>query len=69
MKKRALLATLTAGTLMGGTCLSLNPDALLAQGGDILCAVATAGLPGAGHINYCSAINIDLTAGFLGTTD
>ncbi len=63
MKKRALLATLTAGTcLAGGTCLGFNPDVLLAQGSDILCAVATSGFPGASHIDYCSAIDIDLTA-------
>ena len=66
MKKRKALfgVVLAGGLLFQGTCLTLNTDTLLSQGGDILCAVATSGFPGADHIDYCANVNIDLTQVF-----
>jgi len=43
------------------TCLSIDTDGLLGLGGDILCEVATGGLPGADNIDYCSVVDIDLS--------
>lgn len=59
MRKKTLWTVLAAGCLFAGNCLTLNPNALLAQGGSLICAIATSGLPGAGYVDYCAAIDHD----------
>ncbi|MHA2279957.1 MAG: hypothetical protein ACXAC5_03650 [Promethearchaeota archaeon] len=56
-----MVAIASAGCLVAPTCLSVDTDALLGLGGNVLCEVAIGGLPGADYIDYCSVVDIDLS--------
>ena len=61
MKKKMMVALACAGCFMIPSCLSVDQDGLVDLGEGLLCNAATSGLPYSGHLDYCSAVDIDLS--------
>lgn len=60
MKKRFAVTLACAGCFMVPSCLSVDQNALLGIGEDLLCEIAAAGLPLSDHVDYCSVVDIDI---------
>jgi len=58
--KRIMMALACAGCFMVPSCLTIDQSGLLGIGENLLCEIATGGLPFSGDIDYCSVVNINL---------
>lgn len=63
MKRKLALLLSGIGCFMVPSCLTIDQNGLLDLGSELVCEVATSGLPFSRHLHYCSVVDIDLTPG------